>query len=99
MDRRRLLLSVCALAVAGSASAAPAHVDEHLAQARVAGKGTFTWFGLSIYEAELWVGEKGYRADPSTIQCLALRARTQVLAGEAEPEEAPVSADQLTMEF
>lgn len=63
MERRQLLLCACALMVAGSAAAAPAHIDQHLAQARVAGKGSFTWFGLSIYEAELWVGEQGYRAD------------------------------------
>ncbi|NHZ97734.1 chalcone isomerase family protein [Massilia sp. CCM 8734] len=63
MRRRQLLLSACALMVVKSAGAAPGHIEEHLAQARVAGKGTFTWFGLAIYEAELWVGEKGYRPD------------------------------------
>ncbi|NHZ62086.1 chalcone isomerase family protein [Massilia genomosp. 1] len=63
MRRRQLLLSACALMVVNSASAAPGHIEEHLAQARVAGKGTFTWFGLAIYEAELWVGEQGYRLD------------------------------------
>lgn len=63
MERRQLLLCACAFIVARPAGAAPGHIGEHLAQARVAGKGTFTWFGLSIYDAELWVGEQGYRAD------------------------------------
>lgn len=63
MRRRQLLLSVCALLACGTAGAAPGHIEEHLAQARLAGKGTFRWFGLSIYDAELWVGEKGYRPD------------------------------------
>jgi len=42
---------------------APAHIEQSLPQARLAGKGVFTWFALKIYDAELWVGEKGYRPD------------------------------------
>jgi hypothetical protein len=42
--------------------AAPAHIGEHLAQARLSGKGSFTWFGLSVYDAQLWVGDQGYHA-------------------------------------
>ncbi len=44
-------------------AAAPAHVDVHVPAARIAGQGSFTWFGLSVYDAELWVGDKGYAAD------------------------------------
>jgi hypothetical protein len=40
---------------------APAHVERELGAARLAGQGVFTYFGLSIYTAELWVGPKGYR--------------------------------------
>jgi len=54
-----MLSALCATASA----AAPPHVEEHVKQARVAGSGTFTWFGLRIYDAELWVGEKGYASD------------------------------------
>ena len=53
------MLLACGAAVAGP-SAAPAHIDSHLKQARLAGQGPFTWFGLKIYDAQLWVGEKGY---------------------------------------
>ena len=55
------LLLCCTLLPAQAA--APAHIEAQLPQARVAGKGAYTWFSLKIYEAELWVGEQGYRAD------------------------------------
>lgn len=67
----RRLFFLCALvplltgaggASVASAAPAPAHIEQHLAQARLAGSGSFTWFGLNIYSAELWVGEQGYRA-------------------------------------
>lgn len=56
-------LALLAMLACGLAGAAPAHIEDNLAQARLAGKGSYTWFGLTIYEAELWVGEQGYRAD------------------------------------
>ena len=56
-------LALWSMLACGLAGAAPAHIDDNLAQARLAGKGSYTWFGLTIYEAELWVGEQGYRAD------------------------------------
>ncbi|MES3022346.1 MAG: chalcone isomerase family protein [Pseudomonadota bacterium] len=46
----------------GAAQAAPAHIEAHLPQARLSGSGAFTWFALKIYDAELWVGDKGYQA-------------------------------------
>jgi hypothetical protein len=39
----------------------PAWIAAALPSARLAGAGAFTWFGLSIYEAQLWVGERGYQ--------------------------------------
>lgn len=51
-----LLLSSCL----GAASAAPAHIDAAIPQARVAGSGLFTYFGIKVYTAELTVGPKGY---------------------------------------
>ena len=38
----------------------PAHVKAELGQARLAGYGTFRWLGLKIYDAQFWVGDKGY---------------------------------------
>lgn len=62
----RLLAAVGMLLALGSALAAPAAppapVDSVLPGARLAGHGAYTYFGLKIYDAELWVGEKGYQA-------------------------------------
>jgi hypothetical protein len=43
------------------ASEAPAYVVQELGSPRLAGQGAYTYFGLSIYSAELWVGPQGYR--------------------------------------
>lgn len=59
----RLLSVVLMLIAMGGACAAPAHIERHVSQARSAGKGTFNWFGLRIYDAQLWVGERGYQPD------------------------------------
>ena len=91
MRRRQLLLSACALPALlafGPARAAPGHIEEHLAQARLAGKGTFTWFGLSIYDAELWVGEKGYRLDaPFVLDLRYARKLDGIKIAEASAEQ------------
>jgi hypothetical protein len=56
---RRLLALVLALA-AGLAMAAPAHIEAGVPQARLAGSGSYTYFMMKIYSAELWVGDQGY---------------------------------------
>ncbi len=62
--RARLYSIVVLLAtLCGAAWAAAPHVDAHVPQARLAGKGSYSWFGLRIYDAELWVGQQGYRSD------------------------------------
>lgn len=43
------------------ASEAPAGALRELPDARLAGQGEFTWFGLSIYQAAFWVGRNGYQ--------------------------------------
>ncbi len=60
--KRLLALMLVTLSLTAQA-APPAHVEEHVPAARLAGQGGFTWFGLSVYDAELWVGEKGYGAE------------------------------------
>ena len=58
------LVTLCVMLFAWSAAhAGPAHIDSHLTQPRLAGQGAFTWFGLKIYDAELWVGQKGFQPD------------------------------------
>ena len=87
MMRRLLALAAMLLAAAG-ALAAPAYVESHVPQARVAGQGTFTWFGLRVYDAELWVGEKGYQ--PGQPFALDLRYARSLAGGkiaEASAEE------------
>lgn len=60
MRRLVALLSLaCACALA---HAAPSQVEQAVPQARLAGSGTFTWFTMKIYFAELWVGPQGYQA-------------------------------------
>lgn len=57
----RRLGALLALALACAlAQAAPAHIEQEVPKARLAGSGTFTYFGMNIYAAELWVGPQGY---------------------------------------
>ncbi|GAC1549601.1 MAG: chalcone isomerase family protein [Collimonas sp.] len=39
----------------------PPHIQRAIADARLAGQGSFRWFGLLIYDAQLWVGPQGYQ--------------------------------------
>lgn len=41
----------------------PPHIQRAIADARLAGQGSFRWFGLLIYDAQLWVGPQGYQAE------------------------------------
>lgn len=45
------------------AAEAPAYVAQELNTPRLSGQGGYTWFGLKIYSAELWVGPQGYAGD------------------------------------
>ena len=58
---KRLFTFFVMLAALSAVQAAPAHIESHLTQPRLAGQGPFTWFGMKIYDAELWVGDKGYQ--------------------------------------
>jgi hypothetical protein len=58
---RMLALLLTLTLVCGNAQAAPAaHIEQEVGAARLAGQGTFRWFGISVYDAALWVGERGY---------------------------------------
>ena len=39
---------------------APVHIAHDVPNARLAGSGSFTYFMMTIYSAELWVGPQGY---------------------------------------
>lgn len=53
-------------------SATPAPIQTEITGARLAGQGTFSYFGMKIYDAQLWVGPKGYDAAAPTAAPLAL---------------------------
>jgi hypothetical protein len=56
-----LILLLCA--ATGQAENIPAPITSEIANARLAGQGSYRWFGLRIYDAELWVGDQGYSTD------------------------------------
>ncbi|MEC5215077.1 hypothetical protein RCH09_000007 [Actimicrobium sp. GrIS 1.19] len=68
----RLLGLLSGLLLAVSALAAPAHIEMEIPAARLSGEGTFRWFGLHIYDAQLWVGKRGYDAAQPEAAPLAL---------------------------
>jgi hypothetical protein len=58
--KRRLFVLLSMVLGCMLAHAAPAHIELAVPQARLAGSGTFTYFTMKIYSAQLWVGERGY---------------------------------------
>lgn len=80
---KRLTALLCGLIVlfgslvpqAASAQSAPSSIRAALPDARLAGSGAFRWFGLKIYDAELWVAKDGVTAEnfSSTPYALDLR--------------------------
>ena len=61
MNKVRCLFALLALVLASAlAQAAPGHIEQAVPQARLAGSGTYTYFTMQIYSAELWVGPQGY---------------------------------------
>jgi hypothetical protein len=54
-------------AVTAQAVSVPAPVENEIGNARLAGQGSFRWFGFKIYDAQFWVGDRGYRQnDPES---------------------------------
>lgn len=73
---RQLLLVLAIGATSSSfAAQAPAYLQQAVEHARVAGEGTFRWFGLKLYDARLWVGKKGVRSDLPYEAAFALELR------------------------
>lgn len=73
MITRRFWLMLFSLMLTLPAWAAtPAHIQTDIADARIAGQGPFRYFGMKIYDAQLWVGAKGYDAAAPTAAPLAL---------------------------
>jgi len=70
-----LLLALLPAAVHAGGSIAPAHLQSEMPRVKLAGEGTFRWFGLKIYDAQLWVGEKGYAEHSPFNEKFALNLR------------------------
>jgi hypothetical protein len=79
-----------ALALAAATPAAadvPPHVDRALGEARTAGSGRLTWFGLHVYDATLFVPAAGFDAQRFADQPFALELTyARQLAGRAIAE-------------
>lgn len=63
--RRLLATVVLSLTMLGATAAPPAFVLADVPEARLAGEGDYTWFGMRIYQAQLWVGPQGYQGAAS----------------------------------
>jgi hypothetical protein len=57
------VLLVLLFIVPVQAASIPAPIQHEIGNARLAGQGSYRWFGLKIYDAQLWVGDRGYRQD------------------------------------
>lgn len=90
-----LLLMIMAAdgALVRADDASPAWPSSELPQARLAGQGHFTWFGMGIYRARLWVGPRGYsQAAPAAAPfVLELRYERSLKGGKI----ADASADEM----
>lgn len=87
----RALLRCCLYSLLlawGQLHAEPAYVTRELGNARLAGQGVYTWFGLTIYSAELWVGPQGYMpAAPFVLDLRYARALNGRKIAEASAEQ------------
>jgi hypothetical protein len=61
--RKYIALYLFMLMATAQAASIPAHIQHELPNAKLSGEGTYRWFGLKIYDAELWVGEQGYQSN------------------------------------
>lgn len=84
MARRFLAAVLAALLAFGNAHAAMPDIAADVPGARVAGQGGFTWFGMKIYDARLWVGDAGYVPDaPFALELRYARALSGARIAEA----------------
>ena len=67
-----LALALALPAAANAPADVPAHVNRALGDARPAGSGRLTWFGLHVYDARLFVPRAGFDAQRFAEQPFAL---------------------------
>ncbi|MDN2713013.1 chalcone isomerase family protein [Janthinobacterium sp. SUN118] len=73
--RRFLVLALLSLTMLGARAAPPDFVGVDVPEARLAGEGDYTWFGMRIYRAQLWVGPRGYQGAASETAPFVLELR------------------------
>ena len=73
--RQLLALIVLSLTMLGAMAAPPSFVATDVPEARLAGEGDYTWFGMRIYQAQLWVGPQGYQGAASETAPFVLELR------------------------
>lgn len=73
--RRLLAAVVLSFSVFAAVAAPPAFVTGDVPEARLAGEGDYTWFGMRIYQAQLWVGPLGYQGAASETAPFVLELR------------------------
>ncbi|MBZ2208841.1 chalcone isomerase family protein [Massilia sp. R798] len=85
---RLLLVALMSTVFASAAQAAMPQVAPDLPGARVSGQGKFTWFGMKIYDASLWVGEAGYAPGaPFALELRYARALSGVRIADASADQ------------
>jgi Chalcone isomerase-like len=98
---RRLAIGLLALtlglampaAVLATSPRAPSSVASAISSPRLSGAGRFTWFGLKIYEARLWIGPD--RFDPSQFAASAFALELQYARSLDGKAIADSSADEI----
>jgi hypothetical protein len=70
--RRSALAALLAIAAIGARAEVPPHLGHALGDARPAGSGRLTWFGLHVYDARLFVPATGFDARRYADQPFAL---------------------------
>jgi hypothetical protein len=73
--RQLFAAAVLSLSMFGAVAAPPALVTVDVPEARLAGEGEYTWFGMRIYRAQLWVGAQGYQGAASATAPFVLELR------------------------
>lgn len=88
-----VLLCCSLMPLHAGAASVPPQIDAELPQAHLGGAGNFRYFGMNIYDAQLWVGANGYRSTAPRAEKFALDLRyARALVGR---KIAAASADEM----
>lgn len=80
-----------------AAAAVPLHISDDLGGAQLQGSGAFRYFGLKVYDARLWAGQRFDPASPFALElcyAVALDGRRIASASKGEMEKVGVGSPQ-----